>query len=637
MSSNSSVTDSFAFGVPGDGERSALLSRIQKVEAELAVSRRSERALLERNSGLERANVTLKRSLEALASQRELDSFLELVLRAITEQLAADSSMLWLAEVPAAIMKPFLVFRQGQVSSPANVYDPAAQGPLVLDISHAIYANLSGSRSPLIIEDVQFDQLLRPNEREYLLNLGTRTCMLLPLVFGEQLVGAFGLRFQQPRSFRAEELELAQALASQATLVLEVSRLADSAKEAAIARERERAAISRAAELSKFNARLRSGVARLADEPSTDGFLGHVLFEVISELDAFFSSLFLYDATTHCLWLHFRATPSGILQRPGDCPELALFRQPIPPGRIPLWSEAAPRRRAWFLDLEEVDTLAYVTAVQWFRSIDAKSVLFIPLLLGARPLGFISALFKGREPPEPKKIELVESMANQASLAMELTRLAEKAKDGAVLAERNRIACEIHDTLAQGLIGILMQIENAEQALEVAPEMVLDRLRHAKTLAQQNLAEARSSVWALRPGPLESGDLADALAQFTLKITAERSGSLRCEFNCEGLRRRLAANIETEILRIGQEALNNAVRHAQAKRLKATLIYSSDTVQLSVCDDGRGLSAKTEQPERKGFGLKIMEERAKRIGGTFAIRSSPHGGTTVTITAPIRE
>jgi GAF domain len=102
-----------------------------------------------------------------------------------------------------------------------------------------------GVRAPLIIEDVRSDQLLRPLERDYLLSLGTKTCILVPLMFGEQLVGAFGLRFLRLRRFGAQELELAQALADQATPVLQLSRLADAAKEAAVAREREKAGCSR--------------------------------------------------------------------------------------------------------------------------------------------------------------------------------------------------------------------------------------------------------------------------------------------------------------------------------------------------------------------------------------------------------
>jgi hypothetical protein len=199
---------------------------------------------------------------------------------------------------------------------------------------------------------VESDQLLRPREREYLLSLDTKTCLLVPLILSDRLVGAFGLRFLHLRHFGPEELELAQALADQATLVLQLSQLADAAKGAAIAREREKAAIGRAGELSRVNATLRAGVARLADEPSTDAFLGHVLLELISQLDAHISALFVYDASRDNLRMHFQARAGGVLERPDNVPELALLRIPVPAGRIPLWRELVSHRRALFLDGE---------------------------------------------------------------------------------------------------------------------------------------------------------------------------------------------------------------------------------------------------------------------------------------------
>jgi signal transduction histidine kinase len=640
VSLRSSITNSsdLEFPVSGEEERVALLSRIQTLEAELVAARQAEKASWERATELGKANMTLKRSLDALATEPELDKCLGLVLRAITEQLAADSSVLWLTDLLAETIRPILVCRQGEVVSAVRANHPAAHRPDRLDLSNPVHARIYHSRSPVIIDDLWSDQLLRPQEREYLLSLDTRTCVLVPLIFGEQLVGAFGLRFLQLRHFGPEELELAQALADQATLVLQLSRLADAGKEAAVAREREKAAIGRAVELSRVNATLRAGVARLADEPSTDAFLGHVLHELISQLDAQISALFVYHATADCLRMHLQARAGGVLERPDNAPALALFRNSVPAGRMPLWRELVSQRRALFFSLEELDHLSYPVAAEVFRAQGTRSILHVPLLLGHRPLGFLGVCFNRAEQPELEKIELAESMANEASLAIELTRLAEQGKNGAVSAERNRIACEIHDTLAQGLIGILMQIENAEQALELAPEMVLDRLRHAKELAQQNLAEARRSVWALRPGVLEAGDLADALAQLTVKISAAQSGLLRCEFNCHGLRRQLAPAVELEMLRIGQEALNNAVRHARATRVAVTLVYWSDIVELSVSDDGQGLPDKPRpRGERRGFGLEIMQERATRIGGAFGIRSSLQAGTTITVTVPIRE
>jgi GAF domain-containing protein len=358
---------------PDEEERTLLRSRIQALEAELAASR-------ERASELVKANMTLKRSLDALATEPELDKCLGLVLRAITEQLSADSSVLWLTDLLAETIKPVLVCRQDEIVSALSVNHPAAYRPDRLDLSNPVHARLYHSRSAVIIEDLRSDQLLRPQEREYLLSLGTRTCVLVPLIFSEQLVGAFGLRFLELRHFGPEELELAQALADQATLVLQLNRLADAAREAAVAREREKAAIGRAVELSRVNATLRASVARLADEPSTDAFLGHVLLELISQLDGQISALFLYHAAADCLRMHLQARAGGVLERPDSTPELALFRNSIPAGRMPLWRELVSQRRALFFSLEEVDRLLYPVAADVFRAQGTRSILHVPLL-----------------------------------------------------------------------------------------------------------------------------------------------------------------------------------------------------------------------------------------------------------------
>ena len=179
MSSRSSTTDTLALKsvAPDEEERTLLRSRIQALEAELAASR-------ERASELVKANMTLKRSLDALATEPELDKCLGLVLRAITEQLSADSSVLWLTDLLAETIKPVLVCRQDEIVSALSVNHPAAYRPDRLDLSNPVHARLYHSRSAVIIEDLRSDQLLRPQEREYLLSLDRRTCVLVPLSAG---------------------------------------------------------------------------------------------------------------------------------------------------------------------------------------------------------------------------------------------------------------------------------------------------------------------------------------------------------------------------------------------------------------------------------------------------------------------
>jgi PAS domain S-box-containing protein len=200
----------------------------------------------------------------------------------------------------------------------------------------------------------------------------------------------------------------------------------------------------------------------------------------------------------------------------------------------------------------------------------------------------------------------------------------------AVLEERNRMAREIHDTLAQSFTGILLQIEAAEAAAEAGlpADMHLSRVRE---LTRFGLAEARRSVLALRPLDLEEKGLEHALQQL-----AERSsiqGALICEFSALGAVHRLNADMQLAFFRIAQEALSNAIKHAKATRISMKLTFETSTVRLSVEDDGGGIAKETAALSSSGYGLVQMQERAQQIGGTLKVESSPGAGTKITVIA----
>jgi PAS domain S-box-containing protein len=203
---------------------------------------------------------------------------------------------------------------------------------------------------------------------------------------------------------------------------------------------------------------------------------------------------------------------------------------------------------------------------------------------------------------------------------------------GVVVEERTRIAHEIHDTLAQGFTGIVIQLEAAEDALADAPDVARAHLLRARALARESLAEARRSVWALRPLALETDGLAQALLHLVNRLAQESRTQI--EFSLQGVPRSSGLEVEHHLLRIGQEALTNALRHAQAHRIRVTLTCHPEQVELSIEDDGRGLGP-AGPPARRGFGLRTMQERAQRIGGQLTIASEPGQGTRVVAAAPI--
>ncbi|MBD2103925.1 CHASE2 domain-containing protein [Leptolyngbya sp. FACHB-261] len=197
-----------------------------------------------------------------------------------------------------------------------------------------------------------------------------------------------------------------------------------------------------------------------------------------------------------------------------------------------------------------------------------------------------------------------------------------------VLEERNRMAREIHDTLAQTLTSIILQLEAAKQIVEEQPQAAQVHIGRAGDFARAGLAEARRSVRALRPGVLEGSNLADALQRCLKQITSD--GLIGAEFCVQGNSRPLAPDLEVELLRIGQEAMSNVLKHAQASRLSVELSFAADQVRLCIQDDGKGLELAL--PRQDCFGLISMQERVERIGGQLMITSSPGQGTQVIAT-----
>lgn len=203
----------------------------------------------------------------------------------------------------------------------------------------------------------------------------------------------------------------------------------------------------------------------------------------------------------------------------------------------------------------------------------------------------------------------------------------------AVLAERNRIAREIHDTLAQGFVGVSVQLELTAHLL--AQSQVIEasqQVNRTRELVREGLADARRSIWDLRAANTQE-TLPVRLTQLVEQSATDR---LKTDISIGGTYRVLAPSFENEVLRITQEALANVVRHSGATHARVDLRYHPSELVLAISDNGTGFQA--EDPtltERGHFGVQGMRERATQIGGTLAVESSSERGTTVTLRAPL--
>ena len=207
-------------------------------------------------------------------------------------------------------------------------------------------------------------------------------------------------------------------------------------------------------------------------------------------------------------------------------------------------------------------------------------------------------------------------------------QLMTQAREAGILDERQRMAREIHDTIAQGLTGIITQLQAAEQASD-DPAGWRRHFEAATRLARESLSEARRSVDALRPEPLETGRLPAALADVAGRWSALHG--ITVQVTTTGTARPMPAEAELTLLRTAQEGLSNVARHAQATSAWVTLSYMEQQVALDVRDDGRGF----EPAQADGFGLVAMRQRVEGLSGTLQVESEPGAGTAISACVPV--
>ncbi len=239
---------------------------------------------------------------------------------------------------------------------------------------------------------------------------------------------------------------------------------------------------------------------------------------------------------------------------------------------------------------------------------------------------------------------LVRQGRERARLILELQatqqQLAEASRQAGIIQERQRLACDIHDTFTQGLSSIVMQIEAMEATLPPDDTKSRQRLSQVGRIARENLAEARRLLWALQPEASPRASLPEMLRSLALRWAEESEVSVCVTIT--GQATSLRPEIEVTLLRATQEALANIRKHAQASSVVLTLSYMEDIVALDIVDDGIGFDPNALPAPLLGgtsgrFGLKALRERIEQLEGTFTLESTPSSGTTIAVALPAVE
>jgi two-component system, NarL family, sensor kinase len=399
--------------------------------------------------------------------------------------------------------------------------------------------------------------------------------------------------------------------------------------QAAIAREKETVALQRAAELARANDALRGCLDALASVPDLDDFLGQVMAAMTRQLGALSSTLRVRNVEQN-------TTSLEIVFQDDRAMSPAEANYPERWRNVPIGQEGVPdflnsQTVAWHV----LDPQTPIPESQraYLLGLGVKTLLILPLISRGHVNGRLIFRFADEREFQPEELEIARALAIQASLAIQLTRLANAARQSAVLEERNQLAGEIHDSLAQFFTGISMQLGAAKEVLKKGDNKGLSYLERAAELAQFGLAEARRSAYSLQPSLTEGLGLAG-----TLQKLVERSnvpGRLRCNFHASDVpEERLPPTARHELLRIAQEAISNAVRHAKPTVINVSVRGEPPNLLLEVTDNGSGI-AEPQLASGDGFGLSSMRARAENLGAQFDVRTAPGRGTSIVVRLPL--
>jgi PAS domain S-box-containing protein len=548
-----------------------------------------------------------KRLLEMVAKGDPLPAILDAICRLVEELcsgclcsiLLLDSSGKRLCDgAGPSIPKPY-----------AEAIDCFAIGPNVGSCGSAAYR-----AEQVIVADIATDPLWT-RFRDVALANGLRACWSTPIFSLEnRVLGTFAMYYHEPRLPAPRHQEVIEQITHLASI--------------AIQRKRAEEALRASEQLARGQVEaLTYSLDVLATAPAPDKFLGQMLSTIGRLLAAQSVILWLRDESDDSLVLRAWAEGTNFAKADPDHP---FLKNPLS------WKEDRGLRDLFFsgapVVCEDLERDPYVSTElrEYLKSGGTKKFLRIPTLVGGRVRGFIGISHGDRPAYRPEEIELAQALAHQAMLAIQLNEFAEQSRQSAILEERNRMARDIHDTLAQGFTGVIVQLEAAEDAIGCSRRKELnEHLQRAAQLARSSLSEARRSVHALRPEALQAGNFWDALQGIVKNTTA--GTALHTTFELRGQLGDLPPVWQENLLHIGQEALTNALKYAHPRNFETRLTSDTKELRLELRDDGDGFEV---NDRHDGFGLPGMRERVEQMGGNLKITSVRGKGTAVVVTLP---
>lgn len=581
----------------GTGTVAALRLELERSRREL------ERAL----DAHERSEALLqgeKQITELVARGNTLDEILDRCCRLVEEVFAGSLGIIMLMDSNGKRL-----CRGAAPSFPAYM---AEVDGFEIDPKVGTCSAAAARREPVITTDILTDPHWA-NCRDLATRHGLRAGWATPILSSAgRVLGTFALYWREPCSPTPQHLKIINQLAQLVAFAIERAQAA----KALLASEK--LAREQAAALTMV-------LDALAKESDPNQIMEHVLRTVTAQFDAHSCSVWLRDQVSGLMALEF-ALEDGIFK---TRTKLAAVSPALPLEAFPTWLEMYRLKKS--IILEDIRITPDFPCRDHLVAMGVITLLAVPMIIAGEVGGLIAIRFTRKHIFGDEERDLAQALANQAMLAIQLARLSAQSRQSAIIGERNRMARDIHDTLAQGFTGVILHVEAAEEAMSRKRlETVIGHLRGAGEIARDGLREARRSVRALRPLALEEKKLAEVLEELIMKLTV--GTAVQATFTLQGEPRELPPETETNFLRIGQEALTNAIRHARPSKFDVLLSFGERELRLSLCDNGCGFEP---DPKNSGFGLQGMAERAESMGGHFSIQSANGKGTTISVTIPL--
>ncbi len=541
--------------------------------------------------------------LEMVAKGESLPSILDGICR-LVEEISSGSLCSILLLDPNDNM-----LRHGAAPSlPASyisAFGGKAIGPRTGPCGRAAYF-----RKPVIVHDIAADPL-GDEYRALALAHGLQACWSTPIFSSEgKVLGSFAVLAREPRSPTPQHQRIIAQITHLAAIAIERKRATDTVR------------ASEQLAQGQLEA-LKNTLDALAKEIAPDRLVEHVLCTITEQLGAHSCSVWRRDEGNGPISFQFAFEGRRFVTQSDSI--LAGTSLTLPMEDFWPWLEVFRTGKPGLM--EDIRELPFFPWRQRLISLGVITILIVPMSIAGRVDAVIGVRFTRKRTFSAEELELSQALANQAMLAMQLMRLSQQSREAAVIAERNRMARDIHDTLAQGFTGVIMQLEAVKGAIaqnDLAEAK--ERVERAGDLARVGLGEARRSVLALRPRSLQDTSLCLALDDLLKRMT--NGSGLQAEFHLEGDEPAMPAEWEEGLLRIAQESLTNTIKHAKARNFRATLIMGAKEIQFRLVDDGSGFDL---YAEHEGFGLMGMKERVDQMGGQFVLRSMPGQGTEIQI------